>query len=61
MKILITGGHLAPALAIIEELKNINPNVEIIFVGRKYALDSEKTISLEYKEIEKLKMRGQTK
>ncbi|KKP86930.1 MAG: hypothetical protein UR89_C0010G0001, partial [Candidatus Roizmanbacteria bacterium GW2011_GWA2_35_8] len=31
--------------------------VEIIFVGRKYALDSEKTISLEYKEIEKLKMK----
>ena len=57
MKILITGGHLAPALAIIEELKNTNPNVEIIFVGRKYALDSEKTISLEYKEIEKLKMK----
>ena len=53
MKILITGGHLAPALAIIEELKNDKPKVEIIFVGRKYALDSEKTTSLEYKEINK--------
>lgn len=53
MKILITGGHLAPALAVIEVLKRKNPNSEIIFVGRKYALDSEKTISLEYKEIKR--------
>jgi len=56
MKILITGGHLAPALAIIEELNKTKPNVEIIFVGRKYALDSEKTISFEYKEITKRKI-----
>ena len=55
-KILITGGHLAPALAVIEELKKTKKNIEIIFVGRKYALDSEKTISLEYKEITKLKI-----
>ncbi|PIP14963.1 hypothetical protein COW98_01335 [Candidatus Roizmanbacteria bacterium CG22_combo_CG10-13_8_21_14_all_35_9] len=51
MKILIIGGHLAPALAIIEELKKTKKNIDIIFVGRKYSLDSEKTISLEYKEI----------
>lgn len=50
MKILITGGHLTPAMAIIDELLK-NKNVEIIFVGRKYSLDSEKTLSLEYKEI----------
>lgn len=53
-KILITGGHLAPALAIIEELRKVKKDIEIVFVGRKYALDSEKTISLEYREIEKL-------
>jgi len=51
MKIIITGGHLTPALAFIEKLKEKKPEVEIIFVGRKYALDSEKTLSLEYKEI----------
>lgn len=56
MKVLITGGHLAPALAVIEELKKIKRDTEIVFVGRKYALDSEKTISLEYKEITKLKI-----
>jgi len=56
MRILITGGHLAPALAVIEEIKKTKPNTELIFVGRKYALDSEKTISLEYKEITKRKI-----
>lgn len=54
MKILITGGHLAPAIALIEELKKTDTKTEMVFVGRKYALDSEKTISLEFKEIEKL-------
>lgn len=47
MKILITGGHVTPALAIIDELKN----QEIVFVGRKYALETEQSLSLEYKEI----------
>lgn len=56
MKILITGGHLTPALAVIEEIKRIKPDTEIIFVGRKYAFDSEKTISLEYKEITRRKI-----
>lgn len=57
MKILITGGHLAPALAVIEEISSTYKESEIIFVGRKYALDSEKTVSLEYKEIEKRKIK----
>lgn len=57
MKILITGGHLAPALAVIEEISLTHKESEIIFVGRKYALDSEKTISLEYKEIVKRKIK----
>ena len=52
MKILITGGHLTPALAVIEKLQ-VQPQIEIIFVGRKYAVESENTLSWEYKEIEK--------
>lgn len=47
MRIFVTGGHLTPALAVIDKLKDH----EIIFVGRKYALEHEQTLSLEYKEI----------
>jgi len=53
MKLLITGGHLAPALALIEEIEKTKKDVDIIFVGRKYPLDKERTLSLEYKEINK--------
>lgn len=56
LKILITGGHLAPALAVIEEIKRRKKNVDIVFIGRKYALDSEKTVSLEYKELQRRKI-----
>lgn len=50
MKILITGGHLGPALAVIDE---IGDKTEVVFVGRKFDLDQEKTFSLEYREITK--------
>jgi UDP-N-acetylglucosamine--N-acetylmuramyl-(pentapeptide) pyrophosphoryl-undecaprenol N-acetylglucosamine transferase len=53
MKLLITGGHLSPALALIDEIENIKKEVDIIFVGRKYPTDRERTLSLEYKEISK--------
>lgn len=47
MKILITGGHYTTAMAVIDQLKNH----EIVFVGRKYSIESELTESPEYKEI----------
>ncbi len=50
MKILITGGHLAPALAVIDEIAD---KAQVVFVGRKFDLDQEKTFSLEYQEITK--------
>jgi len=53
MKLLITGGHLSPALALIEEIENTKKEVDIVFVGRKYPLDKERTLSLEFKEINK--------
>ncbi|MEK7177893.1 MAG: UDP-N-acetylglucosamine--N-acetylmuramyl-(pentapeptide) pyrophosphoryl-undecaprenol N-acetylglucosamine transferase [Patescibacteria group bacterium] len=53
MKLLITGGHLAPALALIEEIEKTKKDIDIVFVGRKYPIDRERTLSLEYKEISK--------
>lgn len=49
MKILITGGHPTPAFALMEKLEEFK-NVEIVFVGKKYALSDEKTLSYEFKE-----------
>lgn len=48
MKIVITGGHLTPALSVIEELGS---DAEILYVGRKYALEGDRATSLEYETI----------
>lgn len=50
MKILLTGGHFSPALAIIEKLKND----EIVVVGRKYSHEGDKGESFEYTTCKKL-------
>lgn len=47
MKIAITGGHLTPALAVIEKLKELRPGSEIFFFGRRFALEGDKSESLE--------------
>lgn len=45
MKIMIaaggTGGHVYPALAVAQELKKKNPNVEIVFVGTKKGFEAK--------------------
>ena len=51
MKIAITGGHLPPALSVIEALSK---DTKVLFVGRKYALEGDKAFSLEYQTITKL-------
>lgn len=51
-KIIITGGHLTPALAVIEELQN--RGWEIIFIGRKHATEGDKTSSVELEIIPQL-------
>ena|SRR3990167_8381400 len=53
MKVLITGGHLTPALAVIKELKK-HKDAEIVFVGRQYTDENNLTLSYEYSQIEKL-------
>ena len=51
MKILITGGHLTPALAVIDKLKGKH---EVLYVGRKHAFEGDSAISFEYQTITKL-------
>jgi UDP-N-acetylglucosamine--N-acetylmuramyl-(pentapeptide) pyrophosphoryl-undecaprenol N-acetylglucosamine transferase len=51
MKMLITGGHLTPALAFIDFVREHNPSTEIVYLGRKYAQESLKQESIEAEEI----------
>jgi UDP-N-acetylglucosamine--N-acetylmuramyl-(pentapeptide) pyrophosphoryl-undecaprenol N-acetylglucosamine transferase len=53
MKIVVIGGHLAPALSVIEALPK---DAEVLFIGRKYALEGDNALSLEYKTITSLKI-----
>lgn len=50
MKIVITGGHLSPALSVIEKL---DTDVKVVFIGRKHVFENDDTVSLEYQEITK--------
>lgn len=52
MTIYITGGHLTPALAVIDELLKKKENVSIVFVGRDHAQTLPKQPSRERIEIE---------
>ena len=51
-KIVITGGHLTPALAVIDELQK--DGWQIIFFGRQHALEGDSSVSVEYQTITKL-------
>jgi len=51
-KVVITGGHLTPALAVAEELKK--QGWEIIFLGRKHSAEGVKTPSVESEIIPKM-------
>lgn len=53
-KLLISGGHLTPALALIDHLKDSQiKDVEVIFAGRLYSQDTDKQVAQEKKEVEK--------
>lgn len=45
MKLVITGGHLSPALAVIKKLPK---DTEVLMIGRKYGIEGDKAESLEY-------------
>lgn len=53
MKIVICGGHLSPAIALIDKIEK---KEDILFVGRKYALEGDSSLSLEYKICEQKKI-----
>ncbi len=53
MKILVTGAHFTPALAVIEELKKFK-NTQILYVGRKTTQEGDKTISQESQILPKM-------
>jgi UDP-N-acetylglucosamine--N-acetylmuramyl-(pentapeptide) pyrophosphoryl-undecaprenol N-acetylglucosamine transferase len=56
MKLLLVaggGGHFAPALSLIESLPK---DWEAKIIGRKYAFEADKTVSLEYQTAQKLKI-----
>lgn len=50
MKIVLIGGHLSPLLSVIQGLKK-QKEIEILVIGRKYALEGDKALSLEYQAI----------
>lgn len=57
MKIFVTGGHVTPAIAVIEEIRQKFPDWDIVFVGRKFALEGEAELSSEYRQIDRLGIR----
>ena len=36
-----TGGHIYPALALIERLKQVEPDTEVLYVGAKRGLETK--------------------
>ena len=53
MKLVVVGGHLSPALAIIEALPK---DIRVLFIGRRFSFEGDKALSLEYKTISSQKI-----
>lgn len=53
MKIVLIGGHLAPALSVLEALPK---DVRVLFIGRKYGLEGDRALSLEYETMTQLRI-----
>lgn len=56
MKILVSGTHFTPAVAVIEELKKFK-GVEIVYVGRKTTMEGDKTQSIESRVLPELNVK----
>lgn len=57
MKILISGGHITPALAMIDFIQEYHQKVELVFVGRVFSQDKLKQKSIEEFEVKKRKIK----
>ena len=55
-KIVICGGHLTPALSLVDELKKYK-DVEVLFFGRKHATEGSKNLSAEFRTISDLNIK----
>ena len=53
-RIVITGGHLTPAVATITALKRLSPNLIVHFIGRNHVFDTADVISHEKDTVEAL-------
>ncbi len=56
MKILIPGGHLTPALGFIDFVKKYHPEVEFVFVGRRFSQTKLQQMAIEHQEVKKRKV-----
>ncbi len=55
MKVLLSGGHLTPAIALIDYIQAVHPKTELIFAGRMY---TRKQVAQPAKEKEEVEKRG---
>lgn len=51
MKVVLIGGHLSPALSVLQSLPK---NTKVLFIGRKYGLEGDSALSLEYNTMTQL-------
>lgn len=54
LSIVITGGHLTPAVATITRLQRLAPNARIYFIGRKNVFDTTDVMAHEKETVEKM-------
>lgn len=53
MKVVISGGHLTPALAVIHAFQKSRRPVELVFIGREFMQEKEQMLSREKEEMAK--------
>ena len=51
LKLIVTGGHPTPSLAVIDYIRRVYPKTDILFIGKKYSYHGNDSLSFEFKEI----------